>query len=203
VATIEVFADVACPFTHFGLRRLVTARDGRRAAVVVRVRAWPLERVNGHPLDPTMVEREVAALRRTVAPDLFRGFTAAVCPPTSFPAFGLAAAAYERGDDVGERVSLALRDALFEDGRDITDREVLRGIGARFGVALPEAEAAEAAVRVDRELGVARGVTGSPHFFFGARSWFCPSLDIGHADGEFDVHLADTRLREFYDAAFA
>ena len=46
--TIEVFADVLCPFTHVGLRAVAEqrARAGRDD-VVIRVRAWPLELVNG------------------------------------------------------------------------------------------------------------------------------------------------------------
>jgi hypothetical protein len=53
VSIIEVFADAGCPFTHVGLRRLVEHRDhAGRDDVVLRVRAWPLELVNGHPLDP-------------------------------------------------------------------------------------------------------------------------------------------------------
>ena len=39
IATIEVFADITCPFTHVGLRR-VAAEFGDQ--VQVRVRAWPL-----------------------------------------------------------------------------------------------------------------------------------------------------------------
>src|SRR5262245_18171405 len=45
---IEVFADVVCPFTHVGLRRLVGYRErAQREDVAIRVRAWPLELVNG------------------------------------------------------------------------------------------------------------------------------------------------------------
>src|SRR5206468_3084962 len=50
-AVIEVFADVRCPFTHVGLTRFVARRHelGRREPRL-RVRAWPLELVNGEPL---------------------------------------------------------------------------------------------------------------------------------------------------------
>ena len=46
--TVEIFADVTCPFTHVGLR-LVADRLTQLGAVC-RVRAWPLEWVNGEPL---------------------------------------------------------------------------------------------------------------------------------------------------------
>ncbi|MCC6183750.1 MAG: disulfide bond formation protein DsbA, partial [Microthrixaceae bacterium] len=58
--TIEVFADVTCPFTHVGLRRMVAARQAQgRDDVVLRVRSWPLEVVNGAPLDAAFVAEEV------------------------------------------------------------------------------------------------------------------------------------------------
>ncbi|MFZ4518319.1 MAG: disulfide bond formation protein DsbA, partial [Microthrixaceae bacterium] len=70
--TIEVFADVSCPFAHVGLRRVVQERDRRgRTDVVLRVRAWPLEVVNGEALDGPHVAEKVDALRAQVAPDLF------------------------------------------------------------------------------------------------------------------------------------
>ena len=91
---IEVFADIVCPFTHVGLRRLVEARDARSAHSTIRVRAWPLEWVNGRPFDAEVVGHEIEALRSDVAPEMFAGFDAAHFPRTSMPAFGLVAAAY-------------------------------------------------------------------------------------------------------------
>jgi len=38
-------------------------------------------------------------------------------------------------------------------------------------------------VLADWQEGRARGVIGSPHFFVGDESWFCPSLDIRRVDG--------------------
>ena len=98
-------------------------------------------------------------------------------------------------------VSLALRDTLFEHGADISDVEVLRSIGQPFGIEPFEPGAAEAAVRTDWERGKARAVQGSPHFFVGDRSWFCPSLDISHESGQFDIRIAVEPMRDFYEAA--
>jgi hypothetical protein len=48
---IEVFADVVCPFTHVGLRRLVAyRRQKHREDIAIRVRAWPLEQLVLPPL---------------------------------------------------------------------------------------------------------------------------------------------------------
>ena len=52
---IEVWADVWCPFAHIGIRRLVEERDRRGSEVHLRVRAWPLELVNGRPLDAAFI----------------------------------------------------------------------------------------------------------------------------------------------------
>ena len=123
---LEVFADIYCPYTHVGLRRLVGIRaDLGRSDVVLRVRAWPLELVNGAALTAHHAAEEIEALREVVAPDLFVGFDVTRFPTTTLPALSLAAAAYRAGNAAGEAVSLALRTALFEDGRDVSDSEEL------------------------------------------------------------------------------
>src|SRR5689334_9906602 len=133
---------MACPFTHVSLRRVVAERTARGSSRMLRVRAWPLQMVNGAPLDPGLVADEVAALRDTVASGLFAGFDRALVPKSSVLAFGLAAAAYAVDDVHGEAVSLAMRDALFEEGRDIADPAVLREIGEHVDVGLGDADSA-------------------------------------------------------------
>lgn len=200
---VEVFAEIACPFTHAGLRRLVAER-ARRGAGGPRLvaRAWPLELVNGAPLDPEHVQQEIIGLREEVAPELFGGFLAARFPATSIPAFGLAAAAYDRGSETGEAVTLAIRNALFEEGLDVADGSVLGAIGARFGVEPPSPHVAQAAVERDLAEGRRRGVRGSPHFFTGDREWFCPTLDIRRDGEEFRVRVDQAAVPAFYDAVF-
>ena len=126
IRTIEVFADVLCPFTHVGLRRLVDQRAGRaRPDVRLWVRSWPLEFVNGAAPEADFIAEEVVEIKEQVAPDLFAGFDPQAWPSTSIPALALAVAAYRRSLDTGEAVSLALRDRLFEKGQDISDGSVL------------------------------------------------------------------------------
>jgi len=199
---IEVFADIVCPFTHVGLRRLAETRLSLNAPTRMRIRAWPLEWVNGAPGAYDVARAEADALREAVAPDLFAGLNERTWPRTSIPAFGLAAAAYNVDDSVGEAVSLALREALFEHGLNVADADVLRAIGARYDVEPVDARTSEAAVRSDLERGKARAVKGSPHFFVGDRDWFCPSLDIHHAGDRLDVTVDGDTMREFYAAAF-
>lgn len=197
---IEVFADVACPFTHVGLRRFVDARSARhRDDVELRVRAWPLEVVNGAPLDPQFIAEEIDEIRGQVAPSVFAGFDPDRFPASSFPALALADSAYRVSPALGEAMSLALRDELFEHGQDIADADVLDRLASRFGVSRPRDE--RAPVLADHAEGLRRGVIGSPHFFTPAGGYFCPALDVGRdsrghlrisADPEgFDAFLAD------------
>jgi 2-hydroxychromene-2-carboxylate isomerase len=201
--TIEVFADVTCPFTHVGLHRLVERRTALgRDDVRLLVRAWPLELVNGTGLDPCAVATKVGALRASVGPDLFGGFDPATFPPTTLPALDLAAQAYRRGLVVGEQVSLRLRDAVFEEGHDVSDPGVLAEIAEGARVPHP-AEGVRHQVIADWREGVERHVVGSPHFFVGDQDWFCPSLRIAHVDGDLQIDRDIEEFERFVGACFA
>ena len=92
MTVVEVFADVACPFTHVGLRRFVERRaELGRGDVTLWVRAWPLEIVNSEPLDPHFIAEEIDDIREQVAPTLFAGFVEGSFPASSLP--GLASRA--------------------------------------------------------------------------------------------------------------
>jgi predicted DsbA family dithiol-disulfide isomerase len=203
---IEVFADVCCPFTHVGLRRFVEQRSNRaRPDMVLRVRAWPLELVNGKPLDPAFIAEEVDELRAQVAADLFVGFDQSAFPATSLPAMALAAAAYERDDATGEAVSLGLRRALFDEGRDIADPAVLADVAEAAGLRLPT-DLGDASVRADWAEGVERGVIGSPHFFLSEQDdgFFCPSLDISRDEaGHLHIQSDPAELEQLFNQIFA
>ena len=127
LSTVEVFADVLCPFTHVGLRTLIDRRSERGLTEPrLRIRAWPLEVVNGKPLDAHHIGAEITALRASVRPDLFAGFSVDAFPATSMAAFALTAAADRTGDPVLiEEVGIALRNAVFEEGLDVGQPEVV------------------------------------------------------------------------------
>ena len=116
--TIEVFADITCPFTHVGLKRVVEHVSEMDRPVDVIVRAWPLEWVNGTALDVAAVQVKAAALHDQLGVDDFAGLRAERWPTTTLPALELAAAAYDIDARTGLAVSLALRAALFEQGRE-------------------------------------------------------------------------------------
>ncbi len=189
--TVEVFADVLCPFTHVGLHTLIDRRADRGLAEPrLTIRAWPLELINGSPLDAQHVASEITALRSSVRPDLFTGFSVDAWPATTMNAFALTAAAARDGDPaLVEDVGMALRNALFEEGQDIGQPEVVASIGERFGLRPLGADATLAAVRADWDEGKSRGVVGSPHFFTGdGHDWFCPGLAISRDEsGDFVV----------------
>jgi predicted DsbA family dithiol-disulfide isomerase len=199
--TIELFADVLCPFTHVGLRRFVHRRERAARDVVLWVRAWPLEVVNGEPLTADFVASEVDALRASVASDLFTGFDPTTFPSTSLPTLALSAAAARLDLRTGEQVALELRDLVFERGVDVSDPDVLAEVANRFGVHVEPSDAET--VLADRREGETRGVVGSPHFFTPDGSFFCPSLDISHdADGTLQVRFDQAGFQRFVDACF-
>jgi len=203
VGLIEVYADVWCPFAHVGLRSAVARRDTlARRDMVLQVRAWPLELVNGTPLDPMVTAGHVRDLRRQVAPDLFRHFDPEHFPRSSLSALALAAAAYRMEERTGEAVSLALRDALFEGGCDVSDPQVLAGLARAHGVDDPGDEDLET-VYTQWHEGQSRGVRGSPHFFCGEAEALCPSLEIStDAGGHLDLRQNMGALEDFLARCF-
>lgn len=202
MTVIEVFADVACPFTHVGLRRFVDRRRQLGAAeLTLHVRSWPLEVVNGEPMDPGFIAEEIDEIREQVAPDLFVGFDREAFPATSLPALTLAIAAYDAGPSVGEAVSLELRDLLFERGVDIADPDTLSALADAHGIAVDLSD--HRRVLQDHAEGVARGVVGSPHFFTPTGAFFCPSLTVGRDDeGHLRVTPDPVGLEEFMQSCF-
>jgi predicted DsbA family dithiol-disulfide isomerase len=199
VALIEVYADIWCPFAHVGLRSVIRRRNQLGRDDVVRVRAWPLELVDGAPLDRASTAEHVEALRTQVASDLFSRFDPDHFPHTTLPALAVVAAAYRRDDRTGEAVSLALRNALFEEGRDISRPDVLASVASAHGIGGPDAKD-DKTVHAEWHEGEARGVEGSPHFFCGDVDAFCPSLDISKND---EGQLRVRRNTEALDAFLA
>ncbi len=167
---VEVFADIWCPYTHVGLRTFVRRRgELAREDAAIHVRSWPLELVNGAPLDVLATAEHVSELRAQVAPELFQGFDPGTFPRTTLPALALAITAYRRDAWTGEAVSIALRDALFEQGLDVSRPNVLSAIARANGIA-GDLPAGVEEVLTEWHEGEARAVKGSPHFYAGRSS---------------------------------
>jgi 2-hydroxychromene-2-carboxylate isomerase len=147
------------------------------------------------------VSEEIDALHALVAPNLFQGFEPTRFPNTTLPALALTASAYRRSDQAGEAMSLALRNALFEEGRDIGDQAELADFARSFGLDLVDIDA-ERAVHEDWQEGVRRGVVGSPYFFVDDRGFFCPTLNIKHDGGRLHVEVDLDALHEFAAVVF-
>lgn len=187
MASVEVYADIVCPFAYVGLTRLIERRHQLgKDDVHLRIRAWPLELVNGQPVDGHFIGEEIEEIKPQVAPDLFTGFDAEQFPDSSLPALALTAAAYDVDDATGEAVAMELRRLLFEEGRDVSDAALLAEVAERHGAATTgDVDAA----RDEWTEGRSRGVVGSPHFFVGDQSLFCPVLDIHRVDGALVVKV--------------
>jgi 2-hydroxychromene-2-carboxylate isomerase len=200
VSVLEVFADVSCPFAHVGLRRFVEERNARGSVEpTLVVRAWPLELVNGAPMTGTALAPKVAALRASVAPGRFSGFDPARFPATTLPALAGEVAAQRGGREIGEQFSLAIRDALFEQGEDVGDPTVVDQLLLLLGAGPVLPGDADAVLASHRD-GAARGVIGSPHFFLGTSGFFCPSLDIAHGDAGYEISFDIEGFSRFLDA---
>jgi 2-hydroxychromene-2-carboxylate isomerase len=113
----------------------------------------------------------------------------------------LASAAYEHGLMIGERVSLQLRDMLFEHGVPIADADVLRGVAAEYGIDVDLFD--ERPVLAEHAQGMRRGVIGSPHFFTPAGGFFCPALDVSRdANGHLLVKADSEDFERFLATCF-
>ncbi|MCL4422412.1 MAG: DsbA family protein [Actinobacteria bacterium] len=199
---VEVFADIWCPFAYVGISRFFSARHESGSSVTLKVRAWPLELVNGSPPDPVRLFREIDDLRRQVAPDLFSRVSLESFPSTMLPALALESVAYQASGPVGESVTMSLRRALFEEGLDISEESVLADVAQRHGLAMPDATSHKDLVEVDYSEGKKRGVKGSPQFFIDQEGYFCPTLNISAEANHLRVSFDYVRFEEFLKRAF-
>jgi predicted DsbA family dithiol-disulfide isomerase len=185
--SIDVFADVVCPWCYIGDRRLERALAQRRGLAAVRrwrpfqlqphmPRAgipWPdfVRTKFGGPEQARPIFERVAAVGETVGARF--DFKRIANAPNTVDAHRLILLAAERGDE------WALVDRLFQahfaEGCDIGDVETLAELATAVGLARDEArsyltgrrnrDAVDASQRAADEL----GVTGVPFFVFAGR----------------------------------
>ena len=147
------------------------------------------------------MSEEIDVLREVVAPDLFTGFDATRFPHSTIPALALAAAAYGRSERIGEAMSLTLRHALFEDGRDVGDPRVLDAIADQYDLEYSEPDGLRS-ITDDWHEGVRRGVIGSPHFYVDGNAFFCPTLDISRVGGHLQIDFDRDAFAAFTNSVF-
>ena len=198
---IEVFADIWCPFTHVGLKLVAgQLRERGRQDVTIRVRSWPLEWVNGRPMDPNATLDHINELRDHVSTEFFVGFDASRFPHSTVPVLALVAHAYTADLELGQALSFEVRDWLFERGLDVSEPDTLSAIARSFELGTPDPDD-YATVVSDWKEGRRRHVAGSPHFFCAGTSVFCPSLQISKnpQSGSRTVQTNLSRLQAFLD----
>ncbi|CAB4886927.1 unannotated protein [freshwater metagenome] len=201
MATVVVYADIVCPFAYIGLTRLLQRRaELGRHDVHLRIRSWPLELVNGKPVEAAFIGEEIDEIRPQVADDLFTGFDVQSFPASSLPGLALTALAYAVDDSTGEAVAMELRRLLFEDGVDVADAAVLAAVAERHGLGgVGDTDA----VLAEYAEGRASNVVGSPHFFVGDTSIFCPTLDIKRVDGVLQVKVDEDAFEALVATIFS
>jgi predicted DsbA family dithiol-disulfide isomerase len=173
--SVVVYTDVACPWSTVGLHRFYAARSrlGLDERVRVELRLFLLEDVNGGPVPRRMLDAEmpvVGPLEPGLGLASWRGEPDA-WPVTSLPANEAVHAAAAQSSRAAEQLDMALRLALFRDGRCISLLHEI--VDVARGCDLVDADALAVAL----EDGRARGpmiadyrrhrndVQGSPHFF--------------------------------------
>ncbi len=200
MATVVVYADVVCPFAYIGLTRLIARRGALgRDDVHLQIRSWPLELVNGKPVDAHFIGEEIDEIVPQVGDGLFSNFDVNAFPSSSLPGLALTSQAYAIDDATGEAVAMELRNLLFEQGVDVSDAAVLAEVAERHGLSAEvDVDVALAEYAEGRE----RGVIGSPHFFIGDHSIFCPTLDIKRVDGVLQVTIDEAAFESLVDICF-
>lgn len=174
---VEVFSDISCPFAHVALHAFSEhLAAANRRDVRIWVRSWPLEWVNGKPMEASDAVRQAVELRQQATPYLFEEFDGSRFPHSTIPVLALVAKGYRIGYRVGESLSFEVRELLFEHGQDVSDPVILNRIGRYFDLGPPGPDD-YATVVADWKEGIDRGVRGSPHFFCGESDVYCPSLD--------------------------
>lgn len=187
--TVDVFADIACPWCHVGERHLSRAladlqAEQPRRAVVRRWHPFLLQpdlppggepwadfaaRKFGSPENAASAFRHVAQAGAAVGIDF--DFERMPKAPNTERAHRLVLAGGDRAFDVAHR----LFRAYFEEAEDVTDPDTLVRLGADAGLDEDAARHAltdpDLGARVTAAVGAARrlGITGVPFVLFGQR----------------------------------
>jgi hypothetical protein len=94
-----------------------------------------------------------------------------------------------------------VRDALFENGRDVSDPAVLAEIGRSHGLPDPGPDA-KWSVLADYDAGKKLGVRGSPEYFLDGHGYFCPALQMQEIGGTLKIENASEAFDAFVEDCF-
>lgn len=182
--TIDVYADIACPWCYVGRARLKQALD-RRPALDVTLQWRPFQLQPNMPPEGrdfrTVLERKFGGWSRAQRmfervrkmgreEDLTFDFDAIEVAPNTADAHRLVLWAEDQG--AGDAVATALFRAYFSEGRNVSDRDVLVDCAAEVGLdeedarTLLDGDEYVEAVRESQEQARRRGITGVPCYVF-------------------------------------
>jgi predicted DsbA family dithiol-disulfide isomerase len=185
--TIDVYADIACPWCYVGRARLKNAL-AQRPDLDVTLRWRPFQLQPDMPADGqdfrAVLERKFDSWSR--AERMFErieemggedgltfNFDAIEVAPNTADAHRLVLWAEEQeGQEAADEVTTTLFRAYFTEGRNVSDREVLVECAAEAGLdgdgarALLDGQEYADAVRESQQQAEQRGVTGVPCYVF-------------------------------------
>jgi len=138
--TIQIWADLLCPFAHVAVYRLRQTRERLGLRVQLDHHAFPLELFNGpHPRRGT--DTEAVALGQ-IAPEAgFRVWTGPddLYPHTVLLATEAVLAAKAQSEGTGEALDAALRRAFWLQSRSIAHRQVILDVADEAAAELADA----------------------------------------------------------------
>ncbi len=182
--TIDVYADIACPWCYVGRARLKEALD-RRSDLDATLRWRPFQLQPNMPPEGkdfrTVLEKKFGDWSRVqqmferiqemgAEEGLTFDFDAIEVAPNTADAHRLVLWAEEQ--DAGDALADALFRAYFTDGKNVSDREVLVACAAEAGLDADAARSLLAGtdyveeVRRSQQQAQRRGVTGVPCYVF-------------------------------------
>lgn len=128
------WGEYYCPWTYIAVVRLRRVMPSLAGRVSLRLRAFPLELIDGFaaPRDVLAQEWWLAAIQEPHAS--FAPHSGEHWPTTTMPAFEAAWCAARQGDAAAADFDLRVRRAFFAEGRDIGSRQVMRDIAAETGL---------------------------------------------------------------------
>lgn len=193
--TIVIFGDIACPWAHLAVYRLLAARErlGLEDRVLLDHRAFPLELINRRPTPKPALDAEVAVLGAHEPEAAWQVWQGAdyKYPVTTLPALEAVEAAKEQGLRASEQLDRALRLAFFAESKTISMRHVIEEVASgcseldtgKLLEALDEGRA-RAAVMEQAQVAGSDEVQGSPHLFLpDGSSVHNPGIEM-HWEGE-------------------
>jgi predicted DsbA family dithiol-disulfide isomerase len=173
--TIALYSDLACPWAHVAVFRLLRSRNAAGLDGEVRIdhRPFLLEEVNRQPTPRRVLEAEIPVLAAAEPGAGWQVWPRSPYewPVTTLPAAEAVQAAKQQGLHVSEKLDRALRVAFFRDGCCLSLRHEILDVAARVDVLDEQPlaaalDAGSARRALMRSFGTGRDVAkGSPHLF--------------------------------------